>query len=298
MTKEQKYGTLYVVATPIGNLEDITVRALKTLGSVDLIAAEDTRHTRKLMAHHGIDGTLTSYHEHNEQERTPQLIRRLQNGHSLALVSNAGTPSVSDPGFRLIKASLQTGIRVVPIPGASAAITALSGSGLPTDTFVFVGFLPKKKKRRTDQLRKLAEESRTLIFYEAPHRLENLIQELIVLFGDRPAVLAREMTKIHEEFLHGNLSELSAILKHRSAVRGECTLLVSGWEADAPRLTTEVTREIQEALSTPGKRLSEAVKEIAADTGLPRSKVYEEALKMKKNIESDEFYGSGRQTDD
>jgi len=298
MTDKQPYGTLYVVATPIGNLEDITIRALNVLGSVDLIAAEDTRHTRKLLAHHRIDGAMTSYHEHNELERTPQLVRRLQAGHSLALVSNAGTPSVSDPGYRLIQAAAQTGIRVIPIPGASAAITALSGSGLPTDTFIFVGFLPKKKKRRTDQLRKLAEEPRTLIFYESPHRIGNLIEELIGLFGNRQAVLAREMTKIHEEFLHGKLTELSEDLKRRSAIRGECTLLVSGWEADAPRITAAVTRMIQEALTAPGKKLSAVVKEIAANTGLPRSMVYEEALKMKKINQNNEFSDSGKETND
>lgn len=298
MNDEPPYGTLYVVATPIGNLEDITVRALHILGSVDLIAAEDTRHTRKLLSYHHIDGSLTSYHEHNEQERTPQLIRQLLDGRSLAVVSNAGTPSVSDPGYRLIQAAVHAGIRVVPIPGAAAAITALSGSGLPTDTFIFVGFLPKKKKRRTDQLLKLAEESRTLIFYESPQRVGTLIEELLEIFGDRPAVLAREMTKIHEEFLRGNLAKLSAVLEQRASVRGECTLLIGGRQRGPAQITEAVTDEIREALSTSGKRLSEIVKEIAGNTGLSRSKVYEEALKMKKKISNGAMSASGRQTDD
>lgn len=297
MTDEQSYGTLYVVATPIGNLEDITVRALKVLGTVDLIASEDTRHTRKLLSHHYIDGALTSYHEHNEQERTPQLIRKLQDGRSLALVSNAGTPSVSDPGYRLIEAAVQNGIRVVPIPGAAAAVTALSGSGLPTDTFTFIGFLPRKKKRRTDQLMTLAGEPRTLIFYESPQRVGALIDDLIEIFGDRRAVLAREMTKIHEEFLRGNLTELSANLKQRASVRGECTLLVTGRQKDSARITAAVIEELQEALATSGKRLSEIVKAIAADTGISRSKLYEEAIKMKKNLQNDKLQASGRQTD-
>lgn len=298
MTDEHTYGTLYVVATPIGNLEDITLRALRILGSVDLIAAEDTRHTRKLLSYHHVDGPLISYHEHNEQERTPQLIRQLLDGRSLAVVSNAGTPSVSDPGYRLIQAAVQAGIRVVSIPGAAAAITALSGAGLPTDSFIFVGFLPKKKKRRTDQLLKLAEEPRTLIFYESPQRVGALIDELAEIFGDRPAVLGREMTKVHEEFLRGNLAELSADLKRRASVRGECTLLIGGRQRGPAQITTAVTGKIQKALSTSGKRLSEVVKEIAADTGLSRSKVYEEALKMKKKTSNGVLSASGRPADD
>jgi len=298
MTYEEQYGTLYVVATPIGNLEDITVRALSVLGSVDVIAAEDTRHTRKLLSYHHVDGSLISYHEHNEQERTPQLLRKLLDGRSLALVSNAGTPSVSDPGYRLIETAVQNSIRVVPIPGPSAAVTALSGSGLPTDAFSFVGFLPKKKKRRTDQLLKLAEDPRTLIFYESPQRVGALIDDLIEIFGDRTAVLAREMTKIHEEFLRGHLSDLSTDLKQRTSVRGECTLLVSGRPQRPSRITAAVIDDLKEALSTSGRRLSEIVKEIAADTGIPRSKLYEEALKMKKNLHNDNFSASGRHTDD
>ena len=221
-------GTLYVVATPIGNKDDITVRALTVFREVDLIAAEDTRKTRRFLASHDIKSKLVSYHEHNEEKRTPQLIQKLNSGHTVALVSNAGTPLVSDPGYRLIETAISHKIDVVPIPGVSAAIAALSVAGLPTEAFVFIGFLPKKKGKRLKQLQALATGDRTLIFYESPGRILALLQDIIKIMGDRRGALAREMTKLHEEFLRGRLSEIEQNLQERTGIKGECTLLVAG----------------------------------------------------------------------
>ena len=194
-----KKGILYVVATPIGNRDDITLRALKILQQVDRIAAEDTRKSGRFLAHHGIKSQLVSYHEHNEAKRTPQLIEKLLAGSSIALISNAGTPSVSDPGFRLIKAAIEHQIMVTPIPGVSAATAAMSVSGLPSDAFLFVGFAPKKKGKRTKFLTSLGARSESLVFYESPKRIISLIEDIIACMGERNAVLAREMTKVHEE---------------------------------------------------------------------------------------------------
>ena len=199
-------GVLYVVATSIGHLEDITLRAIKTLAAVDLVVAEDTRHTGRLLAHHGVSTAQAAYHEHNETTKTPRLINRLKVGDAIALVTDAGTPGVSDPGYRLVTTALAEGIRVVPIPGVSALVTALSVSGLPTDSFIFIGFLPHQKVRRLDRIESLADEDRTLIFYESPRRVLGFIKELISVLGDRQAVLGREMTKLHEEFIRGELS--------------------------------------------------------------------------------------------
>jgi len=241
-------GTLFVVATPIGNLDDITLRALKTLAAVDLIAAEDTRHTVRLLDRHGIPaGRLISCHEHNEQERVAQLLAMLRDGKTVALVSDAGTPGVSDPGFRLVQAARAEGLAVVPIPGPSAAVTALSAAGLPTDTFLFVGFPPRKQGALKRDLAALAAQRATLIFYESPRRLLTLLQALLDALGDRQAVLARELTKIHEEFLCGSLSEISQTLAQRPALKGECTLLVSGAGAEAAAPAIEQIREEIEA---------------------------------------------------
>ena len=225
-----KTGDLYVVTTPIGNMEDITIRALKTLDQVDLVAAEDTRHTGRLLAHHDIKNNLISYHEHNEEVRTPVLIHRLKAGSSVALVTNAGTPAVSDPGYRLVKAAIANHIRVIPIPGVSAVIAAISAAGLPTDSFIFAGFPARKKSKRMEQLKTLANENRTLIFYESPGRILSLMEEIMNVMGNRYCVLCREMTKLHEEFLRGILSEIMDTLHQRPAVKGECTLLVKGCE--------------------------------------------------------------------
>ncbi len=206
-------GTLYVVGTPIGNRDDITLRALNILRQVDLIAAEDTRKTRRFLESHDIKSNLISYHEHNEAERTPKLITKLKKGISIALVSNAGTPTVSDPGYQLITAALADNLNVIPIPGVSAATAALCVAGLPTNSYVFLGFPAKKKAKRRQQLNDLASEPRTLIFYESPRRILTLLGEIQEAMGDRYVVLAREMTKLHEEFLRGQLSEIVIQLK-------------------------------------------------------------------------------------
>lgn len=275
-------GALYVVATPIGNRDDITVRALNILGNVDLVAAEDTRHTGRLLAHHNIKCHMISCHEYNEGERTPDLINRLKAGSSVALVSNAGTPSVSDPGYRLVKEAIANSIRVIPIPGVSAAIAALSVSGLPTDSFVFIGFPAKKKAKRLKQLQVLAGESRTMVFYESPKRILTLLKEIINVMGDRYGVLSREMTKLHEEFIRGFLSEILSSLDARPAIKGECTLLVTGCEESKEVSIKTVRTEIMKALEKKESKLSEISKIIGKRYGLPKKKVYDEALKLKR----------------
>lgn len=274
-------GTLYVVATPIGNMDDITLRALKVLAQVDLIAAEDTRHTGKLLKYHNIKSRLISYHEHNEKERTPLLIERLESGISIALVSNAGTPTVSDPGYMLLQIAVEKDIRVIPIPGASAGISALSISGLPTDSFIFIGFPAKKKAKRLSQLQELASEKRTLIFYENPGRILVFMKELADIVGDRYGVLCREMTKLHEEFLRGRLSELIDSLSRRPPVKGECTLLVKGCEENKEVSKDVIRAELIEALGNKGGKISEASRVIAKKYGISKNKVYEEALSLK-----------------
>ena len=279
---------LYVVATPIGNRDDITIRALNILGRVDLVAAENTRHTGRLLAHHNIKGNLISYHEHNEVKRTPELIHRLKTGSSVALVSNAGTPSVSDPGYRLVKEAIANNIKVIPVPGVSAAVTALSAAGLPTYSFIFVGFPAKKKAKRLKQLKELASENRTIIFYESPKRILTFLEEIIDAMGDRYGVLSREMTKLHEEFLRGFLSEIHYILNARPVVKGECTLLVMGCE-EIKKVSLETIRnEINSELEKTGSRLSDIARAVAKKYGLPKNKVYDEALKLKRTAQSSE----------
>ncbi len=284
-TKDTKgYGTLYVVATPIGNMEDITLRALNVLHQVDLIAAEDTRHTGKLLKYHNIKNHLISYHEHNEKERTPLLVERIESGASIALVSNAGTPTVSDPGYMLLQSAVEKGIRVIPIPGASAGVTALSISGLPTDSFIFIGFPAKKKAKRLKQLQELVHEKRTLIFYENPGRILTFMEELAEVMGDRYGVFCREMTKLHEEFLRGRLSELIDSLSHRPGVKGECTLLVKGCEENKEVPKDVILVELIEALNKKGAKISEVSRNVAKKYGLSKNRVYEMALKLKPKV--------------
>ena len=271
---------LYVVATPIGNLEDITLRALRTLSGVALIAAEDTRHTSRLLSHFGIRTPLISCHEHNERQRTTELIGKIRDGAAVALVSDAGTPSVSDPGYRLVSAALEAHIDVIPIPGVSAAITALSASGLATDSFVFAGFAPKGSGRRKTLLQSLADEPRTLLFYESPHRILAFLDDLQHVLGDRPAVLARELTKVHEEFIRGPLSHIRSVLAARATVKGECTLLVGGKSVTDDPAPTGLDAALREALAEPGARLSAVVRQVAARLGLPRKQVYAAALAL------------------
>jgi len=280
-------GTLYVVATPIGHRDDITLRALNILSRVDLIAAEDTRKTRRFLDQHGINGKFISYHEHNENERTPQIIAKLKSGASIALVSNAGTPTVSDPGYRLIKSAIGNEMTIIPVPGVSAAATALSVSGLPTDTFTFTGFLPKKKGKRSKQLGELAHESRTLIFYESPNRIITLINEIIDAMGDRHSVLAREMTKLHEEFIRGPLSEILKILETRPGIKGECTLLVTGGDENRSVAWETVKNEIRDQLNSSTEPISALSKKISQKYGLPKNRVYQEALRIRSQRTED-----------
>src|SRR5215469_18942564 len=222
---DSRTGCLYLVATPIGNLEDVTVRALRVLKEADLIACEDTRQTQKLLQHYGIHKELVSYHGHNELTRASELVIQLEEGAQVALVSDAGTPVVSDPGYRLVTLCLRHHIPVIPIPGPSALLAALSASGLPNEEFLFAGFLPARSGERKRALERLRIEDRTMILYEAPHRIEETLDAALEVLGDRPACLAREVTKMHEEFRRGTLSELAASLAERPA-RGEITLLI------------------------------------------------------------------------
>ena len=220
-------GTLYVVSTPIGNLEDITLRALRILREVQIVAAEDTRHSRGLLSRYDIHTPLTSYHDFNKEEKTPVLLQRLSKGESVALISDAGTPTVSDPGYFLITQAIAAGVPVSPIPGPSAVLAAISVSGLPTDAFLFDGFLPKKRGARSRRLTELSAEKRTLIFFESPHRILGVLQEMLLLFGNRRVALARELTKAFEEIIRGRLSEVIQALEGRKT-RGEITLVVEG----------------------------------------------------------------------
>ena len=220
-------GTLYLIATPIGNLEDITLRALRILREeVTTIACEDTRQTQKLLAHYEIRKHLVSYHEHNEASRTTELIELLERGESLALVSDAGTPLVSDPGYRIVTAAIDRGIPVVPIPGASAVLASLAASGLPTDEFRFVGFVPAKSGARRKFLEAMSDERATVVAYESPHRVLDTLAEMAGIFGNRPIVVARELTKLHEEFLRGTAAEIQAEFLKRASVKGEITIVI------------------------------------------------------------------------
>jgi 16S rRNA (cytidine1402-2'-O)-methyltransferase len=272
---------LYIVGTPIGNLQDITLRALTILGTVDLIAAEDTRHTRRLLNAHGIDKRLISYHEHNEMQRSVQLIERLLQGAAVALVTNAGTPTVSDPGYRLVQAAVAQRIPIIPIPGVSAVITALSVAGLPTDQFTFVGFPARKKARRMQQLQELARLPHTLVFYQSPQRLAEFVRELKEILGDRPAVLAREMTKMHEEFVRAQLSAIGDIIQQRESVRGECTLLVSGAPADLPPSETEIDAAIRHAIALDDRSPGDIAKALAVRFKVSKKQIYDRTLALR-----------------
>lgn len=273
-------GMLYIVATPIGNLEDITLRALRVLKEVDVIAAEDTRHTQILLSHHDIHTPLTSYHEHNEKTKAQDLVARLARGQNIALVSDAGTPAISDPGFRLVVQAIRAGVRIIPIPGASALTAVLSATGLPTDRFVFEGFLPAKKKQRRERLQILRDEIRTLIFYEAPHRLRDTLEDIHELLGNRPAVLAREVSKIHEEFLRGPINELVHGLGGGD-VRGEVTLIISGSAGESRANEDLLKAEIRE-LKRQGLRVKEIAEVLGEKFGYPKKDIYRLALHGEK----------------
>jgi 16S rRNA (cytidine1402-2'-O)-methyltransferase len=277
-----------VVATPIGNPDDITLRALRVLASVDLIAAEDTRDTGHLLKRHGIDSRLIAYHDHNEETRAGELIQRLKAGASVAVVSDAGTPTVSDPGYRLVRAALEAGLPVVPVPGVSAAVTALSVSGLPTDAFSFVGFAPRKAGPRQTLLERLAGRGETLIFYESPRRVGSLIAALIEVLGNRQAVLGREMTKPYEEFLRGPLSSIQAALAQRPVVRGEVTLLVAGAGETEPAPESLLEKALATALKQDSGSTADIAREVARRFDVPRKTVYALALKIRQSADPGE----------
>lgn len=269
-------STLYIVATPIGNLEDITLRALRVLKEVDLIACEDTRHTRKLLAHYQISKPTVSYHEHNERARSAELIKKLEAGLNIALVSDAGTPLVSDPGFRIIREAMDRSIPVVPIPGPSALIAAVSTSGLPAGAFAFFGFLPARRAARKARLEELAEIKSTLVFYEAPHRIKETIADASEVFGNRECVVARELTKLHEEFLRGSLSQLEL---PEGAARGEIVLLIGPpLQGQASQAKGEpahsISEDVERLINAEGLDRKSALKRIARERGISKSDAY------------------------
>lgn len=279
-------GVLYVVATPIGNLQDVSPRAIEILSRVDVIAAEDTRHTRKLMQHFGIERPLLPLHDHNEAAQAGDVVARLQAGDSVALVSDAGTPLVSDPGFRLVRAAHAAGVQVSPIPGACAAIAALSAAGLPSDRFAFEGFLPAKSSARRARLQALKEESRTLVFYEAPHRILETLMDMEALFGCREATLARELTKAFETIRHGRLPDLVAFVRDdANQQRGEIVLMLSGATAlaDDEEGAQESLRILDLLLNE--LPLSRAVDLTVQISGKRKKWLYEEALKRRSQNE-------------
>jgi 16S rRNA (cytidine1402-2'-O)-methyltransferase len=279
-------GTLFIVATPIGNLEDMTFRAVRILKEVDLIAAEDTRHSRKLLSHYGISRPLTSYFDHNKEIKGGYILERLREGLSVALISDAGTPCISDPGYQLVRDAAAAGIRVEPIPGPSAAIAALSASGLPTSSFVFEGFLPSRQGKRREMLAALKGEQRLLVFYESPNRLQSTLTDMIAILGDREALVAREMTKVYEEFVRGPLSCIAEKFSG-DKVRGEVVVLVAPPEAAGKAGIPEVSDMLRSYLEEEGISLKDAVKRVAGETGIPRSEVYDTALRLKSGLKGE-----------
>ncbi|RNC72793.1 MAG: 16S rRNA (cytidine(1402)-2'-O)-methyltransferase [Desulfuromonadales bacterium] len=278
-------GTLYIVATPIGNLEDITFRAVRILKEVDLIAAEDTRHTRKLLTHFNISKPLTSYFDHNKHVKGDAILGKLREGLSVALVSDAGTPCVSDPGYQLVRDAVAAGITVIPVPGASAVITALAAAGLPSDCFTFEGFLPNRQNKRREKLSALKAEGRVIIFYESPNRLAATLNDISAILGERELVVARELTKLYEEFVRGNTSDVIARLADRQ-IRGEVVILVA--PADPKdSVSVEGAEGISVALErylfTEGLSLRDAVRRASIEMNLPRGEVYAEALRINGN---------------
>jgi 16S rRNA (cytidine1402-2'-O)-methyltransferase len=274
---------LYLVGTPIGNLEDITLRALRVLKEVDLIACEDTRQTQKLLNHFTITTRTTSYHEHNEAAKSAELVKAIQEGASVALVTDAGMPGISDPGYRLITLAIQQGVPVVPIPGASAFLMALVASGLPTDSFRFNGFLPAKRGERRAALESIKDSPRTQLFYEAPHRIVETLQDVAEICGaSRNVVVAREVTKLHEEFLRGRAAEVLETLKAREVVKGEITLLIGKAEATDAHVGTgtlarpSVRQRVDQIMAEENLDEKAALKKVAKERGVSKSEAYRE----------------------
>ena len=282
-------GTLYLVATPIGNLEDITERALRVLAEVDLIACEDTRHTRVLLQHYGIKTKMLSYHEHNERERAAELSALLETGASVAVVADAGTPGISDPGFRLVNDALKRGVRVVPVPGPTAFVAALIASGLPTDEFFFGGFLPARATQRRARLTKARALNSTLVFYEAPHRIAQTLADAREILGEREAAVARELTKLHEEIARGRLSELAKRFGSEEAARGEMVLVIDrnviGLEAAEMDSEIDIVARVA-ALESEGLDHRAALKRAARELGLNRSEAYRRLVAAREQKKS------------
>ena len=275
-------GTLFLVATPIGNLSDITHRALQVLKDVDLIACEDTRHTHKLLSHYGIGTKTISYHEHNEQQRTAQLIDMLRQGSNIAVVSDAGTPSISDPGFRLVRSAIENDVTVVPVPGPSALISALVAAGLPTDEFFFGGFLPARSNARRARLNELRSVPGTLIFYEAPHRLAATLKDAHEILGEREAVVARELTKVHEEIKRGRLSKLASDYADEKDTRGEIVLLIDRNVLGSAPVEAVSIAALVDQFEQEGMDHRAALKKAARELGLSRAEAYRRLVSERK----------------
>jgi len=273
-------GTLYIVSTPIGNLEDITLRALKVLGSVRIIAAEDTRHTQKLLHHYDIHTPQTSYHDHNKEEKSAVLIAKLKEGHDIALVSDAGTPGISDPGYYLINRAIDENIKITPIPGPTASIAALSISGLPTDAFVFEGFLPAKKAARQKKLKEISSERRTIIMFDTPRRVSSSLEDISEILGDRRIVLTRELTKMFEEVIRDRVTSIMEKIKGRS-LKGEITIIIEGAHGEIIADTEDLKSYLEKLMKKEGLTLKDAVSKASKDLNLSKSKVYREALGVK-----------------
>jgi 16S rRNA (cytidine1402-2'-O)-methyltransferase len=273
--------TLYIIATPIGNLEDMTYRAVRILGEVDLIAAEDTRHSLKLLNHFGISRPMTSYFDHNKQFKGERILNVLRQGKSVALISDAGTPCVSDPGYQLVRDAVAENIQVIPIPGACAAVAALSASGLPTDTFTFAGFPPSRQGKRRSFLKDMAALPGTLVLYEAPHRLEETLLDIHEVLGERQIVVARELTKIYEELIRGSVSEVREIVA-QGKVRGEVVILVAPGEIVSP-VAEPLTEVLQRLMVCDELSVKDTARKAADITGVSRNEAYREALKLRIN---------------
>src|SRR5262249_50993425 len=284
-------ATLYLVATPIGNLEDITLRALRVLGEVDIIACEDTRHTRKLLSHYKISKPLVSYHEHNERARAAELIEKLLEGLSVALVSDAGMPLISDPGYSIVSEAALAGVPVVPVPGARAVIAALAASGLPTNEFLFAGFLPPRRAQRKRRLHDLATSPSSLVLYEAPHRIKECIEDAREILGDRPAALARELTKVHEEIIRGRLSEIAAVISEREP-KGEYVLIIGPRPASelpdvgAAAQENTIIEQVRTLMAAEGLDQKTALKRVAKLRGLTKREAYRQLVNQTENPET------------
>jgi 16S rRNA (cytidine1402-2'-O)-methyltransferase len=278
VSSENSRGRLFVVGTPIGCLEDVTLRALRILKAADLIACEDTRQTQKLLNHYSIRSRTVSYHQHNEMTRAPELVIQMEQGVDIALVTDAGMPVISDPGYRLVHLAIRHNIPVIPVPGAAAFVAALAASGLPVEKFRFLGFLPSKKGARRKALEELKEATKTLVFYEAPHRVLEMLKDVRDVLGDRQVVVAREVTKLHEEFVRGSASEVLARLKQKP-VKGEITVLVGGELNGAPDSSSSsparpIRRELEQAMEEQGLDERRALKRVARSRGISKSEAY------------------------